>query len=108
MSVITSTVVVLVLRRTMTILLTDLTGSKERASFWIIFSSILLILIPIVAGMFFYPEMNNDQLFIIHIISQLKWSLVGLICTLISMAFFLVFFIQSLSIEERRPDLKDK
>lgn len=85
--------------------LTDLTGTRDRARFWTIFSAVLLVLVPLASSLFAYPEHEQPDLFL-GVIRQLRWSLVGLIATLVLIGVVIIAFVRSLSIEERRPELR--
>jgi protein-S-isoprenylcysteine O-methyltransferase Ste14 len=68
-------------------LLVDLTKKEERARFWLKFSNVLLLLVPLVFSMTIYP----DSLF--GITSQIKWGIVGLVLSLIALGIIIVTYI---------------
>lgn len=82
-------IVVLFLRRKYQIILVELTGNEQRASFWTSFSNVLLILVPLVFAMNVYPEISFD------ITSQLKWGLIGLIVSLLILGLIMINFIKN-------------
>ena len=41
--------------------LVDLCGSEERAQFWTVFSSILLIGLPLLNGLMYHPEARKTE-----------------------------------------------
>jgi hypothetical protein len=86
-------------------ILTDLTGSRERAAFWTMFSSILLVLVPLTTCMFVYQDTSEKDVFP-GVIRMLRWSLIGMIATLLFMGGTIIAFVAPLSVEERRPELQ--
>lgn len=107
-SLLVSVLVALVLWRSLKNILADLTGTKERAAFWTVFSSIMLVLVPQVSGMFAYSGFTVGEDLFASIIRQLRWSLIGLVSTLAVIGVVMIWFVQSLNIEERRPELRRK
>jgi hypothetical protein len=73
--------------------LTDLTGTPERAAFWSAFTSLLLILIPLIVVMFVPHQSASGQMVFFCVIDQLKWSLSALVATLLSCAFVIIWFV---------------
>src|SRR4051812_43356989 len=75
--------------------LTDLTGTAERAAFWIAFTSLLLVLVPAIIVMFVPRETGSSEPAVFRVISQLRWALVGLVATLVSYGFIIILFVQT-------------
>jgi hypothetical protein len=88
--------VALFIRRHMRNVLTDLTGTPERAAFWGAFTSLLLVLVPVIVVMFVPREPGSDEPAFFRVIAQLRWSMVGLVATLISYGFIIIWFVQTL------------
>src|SRR5262245_37023127 len=82
--------VALFLRPHLRKVLTDLTGTSERAAFWGALTSLLLVLVPLVVVMFVPRETASDEPVFFRVVAQLRWALVGLVATLISYAFVLI------------------
>lgn len=67
--------------------LVDLTKNAERAKFWLKYSNVLLLLVPLVFSMTVYPSTLFD------ITSQIKWGIVGLVLSLFILGIIMVFYI---------------
>ncbi len=68
-------------------LLLELCGTTERASFWLAFSNVALVLVPL------KPELGPERTAIFEMATQLKYALVGFVITLCSLALILFRFI---------------
>jgi hypothetical protein len=90
--------VVLFIRRHLRNVLADLTGTAERAAFWGAFTSLLLVLVPLLVVMFVPRDTGSDEPVFFRVVAQLRWSLVGLVATLVSYAMIIIWFVQT------RPD----
>jgi hypothetical protein len=86
--------VALFIRRPLRNVLTDLTGTAERAAFWSAFTSLLLVLVPLIVIMFVPREAADEPVFF-RLVAQLRWSLVGLVAVLLSYAFIIIWFVQT-------------
>jgi hypothetical protein len=71
-------------------ILVDLTKKEERAKFWLNFSNVLLLLVPLVFSMTIYP----DSLF--GVTSQFKWGIVGLVLSLLVLGGIMVIYIANI------------
>ena len=87
--------VALVIRRRLHTILTDLTGTAERAAFWSTFTSLLLVLIPLTVVMFVPNDPGSNESVFFRVVARLRWSLVGIVVTLVSYAFILIWFVQA-------------
>jgi hypothetical protein len=74
---------VVYLRRHLQEILTDLCGTAERAGFWTAFSSICLVTVPLIFSLYPRPEGGSWSVSIFDIGTQLRWSLIGLVLTLL-------------------------
>lgn len=90
-----ATGVALFIRRPLRNVLTDLTGTAERAAFWSAFTSLLLVLVPLIIVMFVPRDRGSDEPLFFRMVAQLRWSLVGLVATLVSYAFVIIVFVQA-------------
>jgi len=72
--------------------LTDLCGTEERAQFWVAFSSILLIGIPILFALNYTPEASNPETLFFEVAGKLSGNLGGLLFALIVIGAFVSFF----------------
>src|SRR5262245_44011908 len=75
-------------------ILTDLTGTAERAAFWVAFTSLLLVLVPLIVVMFVPRDTAADEPAFFRVVAQLRWALVGLVATLASYGFVIIWFVQ--------------
>jgi hypothetical protein len=87
--------VALFLRRHMRNVLTDLTGTAQRAAFWSAFTSLLLILVPVIVVMFVPHDAGSGEPEFFRVVAQLRWSLVGLVAVLVCYGFIIIWFVQT-------------
>jgi uncharacterized membrane protein YhaH (DUF805 family) len=74
-------------------LLVELCGTTERASFWLAFSNVTLVLVPLIFALDYKPEFGPDRNFVFEMATQLKHAIIGFIITLSLFAFVLLRFI---------------
>jgi len=74
-------------------LLIELCGTTERASFWLAFSNVALVLVPLIFALDHKPEFGPDKTAIFEMATQLKYALIGFVITLGSLALILFRFI---------------
>jgi hypothetical protein len=74
-------------------ILVDLCGTEARAAFWMAFSNVALVLVPVVFAMEFFPNPGADSSVVYHLIVQLKWALTGLIVSVAGLGIILNSFI---------------
>ena len=84
--------VVWFIRRHLRHILTDLTGTAARAEFWVTFTSLLLVIIPLIVAMF-VPR--GDGVIFFRVTALLRWSLMGLVATLLASGFIIIVFVMS-------------
>jgi hypothetical protein len=94
LTLVISGAVALFIRRHLRNVLTDLTGTPERAAFWIAFTTLLLILIPLIIVMFVPRQTASDETVFFRVIALLRWSLSALVVTLLSTGFIIIGFVQ--------------
>ncbi len=90
-----SIAVVLFIRRHLRNVLVDLTGTESRADFWTAFTSLMLVLVPAIVPMFVPITSHNEQPTFFQVTGILKWSLIGLVATLVSYGFIIIWFVQT-------------
>jgi hypothetical protein len=88
----TSLAVVWFLRRHLRSVLLDLTGTEARAAFWLAFTSLLLVVIPLIVAMF-VPRGDGPVFF--QVTALLRWSLLGLVATLLCCGLVIILFVLS-------------
>lgn len=86
-------IAVFIIKKRFEQILTELTGSEDRAKFWAIFSYMLIVLVTLVFAMSVVPSDNNDVDIFFQISRQLKWSLIGLIGSLVVVGVIMIRFI---------------
>lgn len=74
-------------------LLIELCGTEERASFWLAFSNVTLVLVPLIFALDYSPEFGPNRNFILEMATQLKHAIIGFVIALSSLAFILFRFI---------------
>ena len=76
-----SLAVVLVLRASLHRLLVDLCGTENRAAFWTAFSTVALVLAPLLGAMHRRPDAGGDAAY--ELAAQLEWALGGLLAAVL-------------------------
>src|SRR5260370_28434815 len=74
-------------------LLIELCGTMERASFWLAFSNVTLVLVPLIFALDYKPEFMREKTAIFEMATQLRYALIGFVITLGSLALILFRFI---------------
>jgi hypothetical protein len=74
-------------------LLIELCGTKERASFWLAFSNVTLVLVPLIFVLDYKPEFGPGTSLIFEMASQLKYALIGFVVALSCLALVMLRFI---------------
>ena len=74
-------------------LLIELCGTIERANFWMDFSNVALVLVPLIFALDYKPEPGLDKNMIFEMATQIKYALIGFVATLIGLALVLYRFI---------------
>lgn len=87
-----SLIVVLFFKPYLKKILLELNGERENpAKFWVIYSSIILFLIPLVFAMTIIPDSEQSNFF--QISRQIKWSLIGMIISFFSIGIAIIAFV---------------
>lgn len=81
------------IKRHLQALLVELCGTIERASFWLAFSNVALVLVPLIFALDYQPEPGQDKNLILEMATQIKYSLIGFVVTLGGLALVLYRFI---------------
>lgn len=74
-------------------ILCDLCGREERARFWVAYSNIMLVLVPLAAVMIGRTSEHSNQPPVILVTDQLKWAILGLILAVFFIALGVATFI---------------
>ena len=88
-----SIVLVVYVRAPLRSLLIELCGTKERASFWLAFSNVSLVIAPMIFALDYKPEFGPEKTVILEMATQIKHSLIGFIITLSALGLVLLRFI---------------
>jgi MFS family permease len=64
--------------------LVDLCGTEERAQFWTVFSNIMLVVLPVIFGLGFYPLETGAEALFFELAGQIRWNLLGLVMSLVA------------------------
>ncbi len=74
-------------------ILLELNGDKERpANFWVAYTTIILMLVPLIFAIWIVPE-DPDRSVFFQISKQLKWSLMGLVISLVIIGIIIIRFV---------------
>jgi len=74
-------------------ILLELNGDKERpANFWVAYTTIILILVPLIFAIWIVPDDREVSVFF-QISNQLKWSLMGLVSSLVIIGIIIIRFV---------------
>lgn len=105
-----SLLVVLYLKKPLTQLLVDVCGTQTRARFWAHLTNLSFILVSLLMPILSRPYESQETIF--QIIHQLRWTLFGLIGTVVfvsmSISGFIVFANYVYSIDSSKPNLEEK
>lgn len=85
--------IVAYVQRHLRALLIELCGTIERASFWLAFSNVALVLVPLIFALDYRPESGPDKNMIFEMATQIKYALIGFVITLGGLALVLYRFI---------------
>lgn len=81
-------------------ILLELNGDKERpANFWVAYTTIILMLVPLIFAIWIVPDEDVSVFF--QISNQLKWALMGLVTSLVIIGIIVIRFVP------REPDTND-
>jgi uncharacterized membrane protein YhaH (DUF805 family) len=85
--------IVAYVQKQLRLLLVELCGIAERASFWLIFCNVVLVLVPLIFILSDIPglEANKNTIFVIA--EQIKYTLIGIVMTLGGFALVLLRYI---------------
>ncbi len=72
--------------------LRDLCGTEERAQFWVVFSSIMLVGVPVIFGMGYHPLESAPESLFFETAGQVRTNLLGALLALIGIGVFVSFF----------------
>ncbi len=83
-------------------ILLELNGDNERqANFWVAYTTIILMLVPLIFAIWIVPDDMDVSVFF-QISKQLKWSLMGLVTSLVVIGIIIIRFVP------REPKINEK
>lgn len=74
-------------------LLVELCGTAERASFWLAFSNVTLVFVPLIFVLDYKPEFGRDKTLVFEMATQLKYGIIGFVIALCTLALAMLRFI---------------
>lgn len=92
LTLILSVLIVRYLRPFLRRILTDLCGTEDRANFWIVFSDILLIGLPMIIALSYQPEANHSEELFFEVAGKLSGNLGGFLFALVGVGLIVTFF----------------
>ena len=92
-TVLTSFLIVIYFKPHLKKILLELNGNKERpANFWVAYTTIILMLVPLIFAIWIVPDDRDVSVFF-QISKQLKWSLMGLVSSLVIIGIIIIRFV---------------
>jgi hypothetical protein len=92
LTLLVSSMLVRYLRPFLRKILTDLCGTEDRAQFWLAFSNILLIGLPVLFALSYSPEATNAEELFFEMAGKLSGNLAAFLFALIGVGFVVSFF----------------
>ena len=99
-----SLMVVAYLRTHLRGLLAELCGTRQRGDFWLAFSNVMLILMPLIFALENGETVQRDVPATLAIAAQMQRALLGLVATVITIGVVLSMFIARVPAEQRRSE----
>jgi hypothetical protein len=75
-------------------ILVELCGTSERAAFWVAFSNVTIILVPLIFAMQYTPSLKEGSSAILELAAQLKWALAGVLIAVLILGWVLSRYIR--------------
>ena len=88
----TSAIVVILLRKPLLHILIELCGNDNRARFWTVCASVVFFLVPAIAVMT-AGQTDRPLANLFAVVDQTRWALVGLLTALVGISFLLLVFL---------------
>ena len=99
------------LRSPLQSILVELCGTDERAAFWVAFSNVTIILVPLIFAMQYTPCLREGNSAILELAAQLKWALAGVLVAVLILGWVLSGYIRrqsgSIASSKAAPDGND-
>jgi hypothetical protein len=94
LTLITTFAVASYLRSSLHSILLELCGTGERAAFWVAFSNVTLILVPLIFAMQYTPCLREGSSATLELAAQLKWALAGMLLAVLVLGWVLSSYIR--------------
>ncbi len=85
--------VVLCLRPSLNAVLVDLCGTRDRARFWTVFSTVVLVLMPMIFALEHPPQAGDRWQSVVQASQMLRDALTGLMAAVFGLGFVLSLYI---------------
>lgn len=85
--------IVIYVSKSLRLLLIELCGTAGRAAFWLAFSNVALVLVPLIFALDFNPDRAAGKSVIFEMATQIKLGFIGFVATLILLSIILLRFI---------------
>src|SRR5262249_31721820 len=90
-------------------ILSDLCGKEDRARFWLAFSNVILVLVPMAAVLLGRESVQPNESPMLYVADHLKWAVVGVIfAVLLVGAGLAAFILQGQAGPARRSSRRDE
>ena len=73
-------------------ILVDLCSTEDRAQFWTVFSSILLVGLPLLIALTYHPEAQSAEELFFEITRRISGNLSGFLFAMLGIGFIISFF----------------
>jgi hypothetical protein len=94
LTLITVFAIVAYLRSPLHSILKELCGTGERAAFWVAFSNVTIILVPLIFAMQYTPCLRDGSSATLELAAQLKWALAGMLLAVLILGWVLSGYIR--------------
>jgi hypothetical protein len=74
-------------------LLRELCGDPQRSDFWVVFSNVTVVLLPVIFAIPSEPVAHPGAISLLEVCEQLKWGMVGLVVSVLMLGWILGRFI---------------
>jgi len=71
----------------------DICGTETRAEFWTTFSNVMIAIVPSIFALHISPSLGTPESWAVSLSHQIKWGLIGLAVTVLTMGVVVSLFI---------------
>jgi hypothetical protein len=94
LSLLVAIAIVSYLRSPLQGILVEICGTRERASFWVSFSNVTIMLLPLIFALQYTPCLKEGSSAVLELAAQLKWALAGLLLAVLVLGWVLSTFLR--------------